>query len=404
MAHTPQWLADLVPASFRGIEFKSRGIKETGGRNGPDNEYPESEDVFADDTGRKIKRWTFDAIVIGDNYRATVDALVAAVNSKGEGTLVHPFVGALVVQLRTYELSETTALGGMAEFSITCVEKGKEPSTVRTRDQPGARVNSVATRIADAVAADTNKILPDASDPGFVRDEAVTQLVILRDSVFDTLALPNVGLPSDIPAVQEALDIIGAAITTTAASNLEALRLAYDVYLIVNSIEFAISVALGLFSDDALGAGEVDPRMSDDPATQDAINIAESFTRFRVRLAITAAAVIATRRETVYDTVDDANTTRDRIVELMDAEEFTPFESAESYSLFIALRASFVLEMQRRALLLPQVVEIEIVQMTTAHQIVWDNYADATRIQEFMDRNGLINALFVPPGTYEILQ
>ncbi|WCT72050.1 DNA circularization N-terminal domain-containing protein [Sphingomonas naphthae] len=119
------WRDQLQPGSFRGAAFAVRAAENSGGRRGPDHSYPQRDTGWAEDIGRAAARFTIDAIVIGADYMAARDALIAACEAKGPGTLVHPWRGTLQAQCRTYTVAESTEEGGMATFTIELVEAGE---------------------------------------------------------------------------------------------------------------------------------------------------------------------------------------------------------------------------------------------------------------------------------------
>ena len=120
------WRDNLVQASFRGVEFQ---VDETeapiAGRRLAVHEYPGRDEPFVEDLGRRTKRWTIEAFVIGDDYADARDRLIEACDTMGPGELVHPYLGALQVACESCELTERTREGRMARFALAFVEAGE---------------------------------------------------------------------------------------------------------------------------------------------------------------------------------------------------------------------------------------------------------------------------------------
>ena len=132
------WRDNLVDASFRGVGFQ---VDETeapiAGRRVAVHEYPGRDEPFVEDLGRRTKRWSIEAFVVGDDYATVRDRLIDACDMPGAGELVHPYLGSLQVACTACSLTERTREGRMARFSLSFVEAGANqyPSNrVNTRD------------------------------------------------------------------------------------------------------------------------------------------------------------------------------------------------------------------------------------------------------------------------------
>lgn len=120
------WRDDLRPASFRGVAFFVDSAESGVGRRVALHEYPLRDKPYAEDMGRAARRIGVEAIVIGDGYMRARDALIAALEAPGAGTLVHPYLGSMHVTLiEQARVRESTAEGGMARISLAFVEAGE---------------------------------------------------------------------------------------------------------------------------------------------------------------------------------------------------------------------------------------------------------------------------------------
>jgi prophage DNA circulation protein len=148
----PPYKARLRPASFRGAQFHIEAGGKTSGRRTVLHEYPKRDDPYAEDMGRRARRWTLQAYVIGGNaqafdfdYTQARDALVSACEQEGSGLLVHPTMGEMLVNCETYSLVEGRQRGNYAELDIVFVEAGTAPNTAS-----GAATQAIVNGQADA--------------------------------------------------------------------------------------------------------------------------------------------------------------------------------------------------------------------------------------------------------------
>ncbi len=178
------WRDQLQAGTFRGVPFEFEGGDSEIGRRVALHEYPLRDKPWAEDLGRKAREFTLDVFVIGDDYMTGRDALIAAVEAPGSGTLVHPRFGNLQVTVTSCRgPRESTREGGMARFSITFVETGDK---VFPGDTPDTRVQlqSQAAETRTALQTTFGEEFSTAAVPSFVVDDART----LTTELFDRLA------------------------------------------------------------------------------------------------------------------------------------------------------------------------------------------------------------------------
>jgi prophage DNA circulation protein len=114
---------ELVAGRFRGVAFRTVDAEFKVGRRNVVNEYPQRDLPYVDDLGRKARRFVVEAYVIGPNYLAERDALVAAFEAQGPGELMHPRYGLRQVSLDgDVSVKESPERGGQARISVTFVE------------------------------------------------------------------------------------------------------------------------------------------------------------------------------------------------------------------------------------------------------------------------------------------
>lgn len=117
------WLAQLQPASWRGLPFAVEAEEVVRGRRVSVHSYPFRDQVWPEDIGRGARPFRISGFVLGDDCFAQAQALLDAAEVKGPGTLVHPWMGARTVALTGPMRAATRKdLGGVVEIAIEAVE------------------------------------------------------------------------------------------------------------------------------------------------------------------------------------------------------------------------------------------------------------------------------------------
>lgn len=151
MAISP-WRARLQPASYNGVTFHVDVGARSGGRRKHLHEFPKKNIGYLEDMGRKARRWTVVAYVIGPFFEDYRDALIAELDADGNGTLVHPTDGEDTVGVETYTVTERRERGGYAEIEMVFTEAGEDVSGLGETDTQ----SSVNSSVNDAVPNDGN--------------------------------------------------------------------------------------------------------------------------------------------------------------------------------------------------------------------------------------------------------
>lgn len=138
----------LQPASFRGVSFQVTASGFTIGRRTVVHEYPQRDLPYVEDLGRATRQLSLSAFVVGADYIAQAQTLMAALEKPGSGTLIHPWLGEMEVTITALsEMKFDTALG-VATITIKAVESGKLEFPSTSTD-----ALSAALTAADAVSA-----------------------------------------------------------------------------------------------------------------------------------------------------------------------------------------------------------------------------------------------------------
>lgn len=162
------WRLQLRPASFRGAGFHVEVGALAGGRRVALHEFPKRDTPYAEDMGRRARRFPCTGYIVDEDYIPERDALIAALEAGGPGTLVHPTLGAFRVVCDGFSAIERRDKGGYVEFEMTFVEAGSltASSMSATTDTSGA-VNTVADGAGKASASTLDGSLDAYDLPGF---------------------------------------------------------------------------------------------------------------------------------------------------------------------------------------------------------------------------------------------
>jgi len=400
------WKDFLLTGSFREVPFVTESTDGEIGRRTALHEFPLRDKPYAEDLGRKARRFSMTIYVIGADYMSARDALIAAFEEPGPGKLIHPYLGEMTVTaIEVRGPRESTREGGMARFSVTFVESGDKVFPKATAD-----TTQVVDDNAQVTAYYTKREFTDnfdASSPGYVMDNAQSLVSRVADRIDAVRRL--------IPSVPEMVTDFVNDLQSLAQAAESLIRapadLAADIYGIVADI-----ASLPDRIERALDAyGQLWDLFADDRAVTETVSIngveSVGLTRqARNEIAINAlvrrAAVVEAVRATAsieYESVDDAETDRDTLADRLDAEA----ELTSDDACFIAicdLRAAMVTDLTARGADLARVDTYTPATTLPALVIAQTIYGDATEADAIVTRNNIAHPGFVPGGeTLEVL-
>lgn len=128
-------LADAT-GSFRGAPFRLDSYETAIGRRAEIHEYPLRNIPGGEDLGRKARRFSFNAYIVGPLWEFQRDALLNACEQDGPGTLVHPFHGEHTVICEQCTCSESRQGGTyICTFSLSFTEYGTLDTPGTTQDE-----------------------------------------------------------------------------------------------------------------------------------------------------------------------------------------------------------------------------------------------------------------------------
>ena len=166
---------NLRPASFRGVPFQVESTDLGAGRRNTLHEYPQRNKSWVEDLGRAARELSFEAFVVGADYVAQANSLLAAIEEEGPGTLIHPWFGTLTVSLKDLARVSFNRSLGHARFSLSFVETG-ELVFPAAQDSTESQSRLAAEGIEDAAVEDfaQNFEVDDYQD--FVASDALQEI------------------------------------------------------------------------------------------------------------------------------------------------------------------------------------------------------------------------------------
>jgi hypothetical protein len=147
------WWQQLQPGSWRGYGFVMTTAETRAGRRVTEHDYPYRDTIWAEDLGKLPRRFAFQAFLIGDDVYQQRDAMIAACEQPGEGTLVHPTLGPVQCVLLDFAVTDRSERGRVVELSFAFVVS----STIlfpQTAIATGDNTNAQASALDQAAQSD----------------------------------------------------------------------------------------------------------------------------------------------------------------------------------------------------------------------------------------------------------
>lgn len=145
------WRDRLLPASFRGVGFWIDQAKTPVGRKGQLHEYPQRDLPFFEDLGQQARTHDITAFIIGADCLEQRDKLLKALE-QGSGELVHPWLGRLQVKVGECDMTHTRQDGGLVTFTLKFYPDQPLPFPTATVSTQKVLLAKADTLLGSAVA------------------------------------------------------------------------------------------------------------------------------------------------------------------------------------------------------------------------------------------------------------
>lgn len=387
------WRDQLQPASFRDIPFYVVAGDADIGRRVQVHEFPLRDKPFVEDLGRKTRRFSVDAYVLGDAYMDARDALMAALEQPGPGDLVHRYLGRLNVVVETARgPRESTREGGMAVFYITFVESG-DAVFLGDRQSTVDRMDGAADTAVQAAQDQLAAAFSVDNQPAFVLDAATGVLQDAASAVRQAVGAINAATApltdfivsidafnQEIAALIQVPDVLAARVASLVASIQDISSTAADALAATKKLFAFGSHYVSLNSNAASLQRQTDNQTA-------LVNVMR-------QVALAEACRLSSR--IAFESADQAQIERDTLLDEIDAQAVLA-----SDALFAAsddLRAALVRDIAQRVVQLPHVYTYTPTAVLPMLVLAQTLHGDATRAPELIARNRVRHPGFVPGG------
>lgn len=386
------WRDRLQRGSFRGVPFFVATHEAQVGRRVAVHEFPQRDEPYGEDLGRKTRTLTVEAYVVGDGYIDARNRLVRAIEQAGPGVLVHPYLGELRVNVLSCKLREGTDEGGIARLTIECMEAGSARF-------PSAEVSTTAAVNAaseGAVAAAQNSFAHRhsvAGRPGFVAARSSSILGRAMSAVSGAVAKVR-GVVDQVAKLQRMVDTFRRdLISLIYAPASAAQALVSTVRQLVRSVASTprdmLSLARTLYR---FGGDLPQVQATTTSRKQEAVNQAELLQLVRVTAAAEGARAMA---QVEWESYQEAVAARDDLVDVLDEAMLASTVTDEVYDALRTLRAAVVRDVAARGADLVRLVAYTPGTTRPMLAIAQAVYADGLRADEMATRNAVRHPLFV---------
>lgn len=396
------WREQLQPASIAGVPFLTTRASFTFGRRTQVHEYPLRDVPFAEDHGRKARRFTLECVVLGSDYMAKRDALISVLEQGGSHELVHPYFGLLNVSVEgDCRCTETANKGGKAVISVPVVETGNKTFPTQVVDTRAQAIASVdAARVAQALAF--AKTFDVGGQPEFVQNSAIADLnkglTALRGINGQLSALQT-----PINQTTAAIDDIGGELATLITQPLALASAVQALTLSLFNTGFELSLAFSCYEN--LNTAVVPEQLIHDTPEQ-----RQRLQNQQATQKMLAGAGLLTFMQTVvnasdegqpFDSTQALNATGGQLLEAVEA-----LQAASDDASFAALQQAFLHvseHLQQKAQGLGRVRYVATGQRQCALVLAHTFYGSASGEADLVRRNNVAHPLFIRSGELEVL-
>jgi prophage DNA circulation protein len=399
------WRQSLRQASFRGVPFYTKTTTSEQGRRNAIHEYPQRDLAYLEDMGRKGRAFTLEAYVIGPNYMPARDALIAALETPGPGTLVHPYRGNLNVALTApARIIESADEGGMARFTLMFMETGDNT-------QPSIRPDTSALvgAAADAANASLNTSFGKTFNVAGMADYVATEASAVVNSALNTITkVANFGRTGPLS------ELLNSA--TTISNSISSLMLAPTMLAtaiqgqllglsnLVQNPQDAYSNMQSFF-----GSSPEPIQVSYVPATTPS-RIQQSVNQTGVLDLVRRTAVVEAARassQMTFGSYNEAQATQAALTDALDAELISntlmpdgttvPLDD-DVYDVLLDLRVAVVRDISTRGANLAKLTTVTLQSTMPSLVAAYRIFGDCTMESDLVDRNNIVRPGFVPGG------
>lgn len=389
----------LQPASFRGVPFEVEEAPIAVGRRVEVHEYPKRDKPYVEDMGRAARDIRVTGFVVGDDYIEQSKKLIEELEKKGDGTLVHPWLGSLKVTLK-----ELARIGygrqnglGVATIEMVFVEAG-ELSYPGASNATGLQSRVAADKLGASSVTEFSRRFNTAGMPDFVTQAARGDLSRIFGLVggntipgLDQLGYLNTanrGLSSMLGLLSSPMSLGNGILGFFGLSGVQ-----QSAGSLMNNLRSLLRLA---------GSSKLAPPVQSSIITpsrvQETANTTELNALTRRAVLVQAVGISSMVPVTVYD---DAIEVRNDLAAALDAETLTAGDDV--YVQLVDARTAVWRDLTDRARGSARLTNIRPSQTEPAIVLAYDLYERADRDDELVQRNRIMHPGFVPPVPLKVV-
>lgn len=366
MPGMPTLPTTLLPALFRFVPFEASEISRETGRRLVTHIYPNRDEPFHEDLGRKTRRWKIQGFVVGEAADVIRDLMILAVEKPGPGPLIHYKLGLVFVRCESLEIRESVEGGtNVVEFNFDFVESGAYfPVGLIASIALLAKTALVGAAIGIVYAA---KSAPTASELASRANSFAAAALKLKDQ---TTARTTADAFSEIATTAGTM-------VTDAEATVAAISAAVSTITLPADLRSFLQIA-------------------------EAFAVSSEYTNLDVMLwVVTLSAAATAAIDEVFVTFDDAIVVRDTLTDSFARLELL-IDNADLHAGLLDVKGIMVAGITKGAINLPRVRELTVSYTVPALALAYSLYGDAERASEIVDRNNLSDPTHVA-GVLKVL-
>lgn len=378
--------------SYAGVPFFIEDTEFSGGRNVSTKELAFSDSHVNEDSSKKATRYSFNIYLIGEDVNSQVANLESAFTKRGFFSLVHPYFGTLQVRCNDYNFSFVSSENEYVTGSVSFVQEGDVSFSPKpTTDLRGESKQKSAGMLDAAVAAFgvafsmVGKVKSVVDNVASFTDEILDGIQMIRGTVNQlsdfvgeiSKIRANIGLALSSPG-DFAARIAGLITMTNETMD--------DPFDNIHYVNESLSVM-------ALC------RVPETPSP-----MADEMKRSIARLVenVAAANVVQSLVDARFASVDEANEMQTRILDAFETASMAT-DDVNDYLNLVDLQATALKYLRDNMSKIAVVLDLPLNMRRDALSVCFDTYGNLDKLEDILDRNGIIDPLCITRKTLKVL-
>lgn len=382
------WKDKFREGAFRGIPFKIETAQKQGGRRKQDREFAKRDIGNSEDLGRRLRKFTLEMLLIGDDYFEQRDALEEALEGEGPGELIHPYRGTLRVQAGNYTSVESKTEGRTIRITAEFTEAGIVKFPAQVQDDLNATINN-AGNLIDSSKGFFETIFSVANQPAFVVESATDALTAVLD--FAEGAVASVTQPvTDFAFAIRNLKATVDDLVRAPGELADRLQDSFD--LLLSEFENTPETSERIFGQFGNVGDDFDPVIGDTPSKVKVQGNQDALSNLAKELALGNQSKAAV--DVDFPSTNAALQSRNAIIKGLDQQALIADD--DLFQSIKELETSLTRAIPRTGA--TELVTIEVKKTIPALVIAYDNFEDLDKEGEIVDQNEIEHPGFVPGG------